>query len=327
MWRILLRRRYIHEWGVVLVVCAGLVSSIVYANIQTYDPVLTPARGYSDTSDYVALYYGEPVMGHRGYRPFVPWLARAVPDLPSGFFSSDRQVTDAHQVGIKFGVVNWAFLLGTCLTLYAFQRSLKLSFWASLTGIVLFLSNRSIVRGAGLPMTDTALYFFLMLALSAIFWRRPVLLLVAGVLGALANELTLLCLPAVLLTPAFMRDKLRLGLALLPAIAVRMFILDITTAMLDPAPAIFIVSGRLLPPITHPFSLTFLWDSLAMFRSANGWLAVLFSFGLTWLVAGYGWWRADPPQVLRRWIWMLPIIACGILLANGSAGNMVGCSY
>ena len=41
---------------VVLVVAVSFSFSIVYGNVQTYDPVLTPASGYVDSKVYIAEY-------------------------------------------------------------------------------------------------------------------------------------------------------------------------------------------------------------------------------------------------------------------------------
>ena len=317
-----MKRRYIHELGVVLIVCGGLVSSIVYANIQTYDPVLTPAQGYSDSSDYIALYYGDPVMGHRGYRPFVPWLARAVPDLPSGIFSSERQVTDVLQVGIKFGVVNATFLLGTCLALYAFQRAVGFDFWTGLLGTVLFLSARPVVRAAGLPMTDAGLYLFLMFGFLAASQGWAGQLAVAGVLGVLTNELTLLLFPAVLLLPFTWRVRARLVLALVPAILVRVYIPFFTRFLIGTDMNGIGMIVDVVRPVTHPFRGDVFVEALRYLSTPSGWLAIFFAFGLAWVPAVYALWRTQIPVLLRRWIWLMPLIALGILLATGSAANM-----
>jgi len=144
---------------VVLVVAVSFSFSIVYANVQTYDPKLTPATGYVDSVDYLNMYFGEPGTGIRAYRPLVPVLARLVPDLPSSLFTAGRSFDRFAVAAMKFGVVNLFFLIGACIALYVLQRGFGLSYFEAFLGILLFLSSQTVVRSAGLPMTDAAFFF------------------------------------------------------------------------------------------------------------------------------------------------------------------------
>lgn len=69
----------IRRWLVLLIVSAGLCTSIVYIDVQTCD------LSYADSPLYVRMYLGDPG-GSWAYRPVVPWLARLVPELPPSFF-------------------------------------------------------------------------------------------------------------------------------------------------------------------------------------------------------------------------------------------------
>lgn len=304
-------RRGFREYVVLLILVLSASFTIVYANVQTFDPALSPELGYSDSIDYIAMYHGEPGSGIRGYRPLVPWLARLVPTIPASFFVPDRKITSEYQVAIKFGLINFIFLVGTCLVLYALLRDFGLSFFIALIGVFLFLTSQTIVRGAGLPMTDVAFFFFFTMAILAMKRQQFWLLLFACTVGVAVKELMLLCIPLVLLMPIPWKERLKLLAAIVPAIAVYVII-------------------RLYMPNTLPSDgyliarlITYLDDQIRLLLRPNGWINLFWSFGFAWIPAIYSLFAAPLPKLLKRWAWLLPIVAVGVFLGAGNLSRSI----
>jgi len=295
---------------VALTLACAFSIAIVYVNVMTFDPVLTSDTGYSDTRDYVAIYYGESAEGIRAFRPLVPCLARLVPDFPASIFDTGRNVSADLQVVLKFGVVNLIFLIAASMALFELQRALGLEGWVAILGMLLFLSLPTVVRSAGLPMTDTAFYFFFSLALWAVLKGNLNVLLVGSVLGVMAKELTLLVLPLIFLVGCSWKDKLRMSAAVLPAILVYVFL-------------------RVWMPSV---GLAFSWDdgytsgsilSLSRYQlrwlfSMSGVVDIFMAFALAWPLAIFALIRCEVPQILRSWIYLIPIVIIGVILGAGN---------
>lgn len=255
------------------------------------------------------MYHGEPGSGIRGYRPLVPWLARLVPTIPASFFVPDRKITSDYQVAIKFGVVNFFFLVGACLVLYELLREFGLSFFIALIGVFLFLTSQTIVRGAGLPMTDAAFFFFFTLAILAMKRQQFWLLLLTCAVGVAAKELILLCIPMVLLMPVRRKERLKLLTAILPSIAIYV-IIRIYMPGLNPSaylngPSITLVGEQIKKAFLRP----------------NGWIQLFWSFGFAWILAIYALFAAPLPRLLKRWVWLVPIVMIGVFLGEGNLGR------
>lgn len=302
----IIRTNAAREFIVLLILVIGASFAIVYSNVQTYDSELTPRSGYKDTVDYILIYKGEPASGIRGYRPLVPWMARVVPDLPSSFFTENRQMDSNFNIAIKFGVINFLFLIAVCLALYFLQRELSLSYYLSLIGVVFFLTSQTVIRSAGLPMTDMAFLFFFTVALLAILRKNFLLLLAATAIGALAKELILLCIPLVLITPMSRRDKGTMLLATLPSLGVYILVRHL---MHNSSPNDGYLNGEVLK---------FVGTQLRQFITMNGWVNLFWSFGPTWFLALYAIFSKDLPLVLKRWALLVPLVFIGIMLGAGN---------
>ncbi len=302
--------RVSHQAVIALVLASAIGMAIVYVNVMTYDPVLTPETGYSDTQDYISLYRGETASGIRAFRPLVPWLARLVPDFPASIFDTGRDVSRELQIVLKFGAVNYLFLVAASLTLFELQRSLGLDGWASLLGMALFLSLPTVVRSAGLPMTDTAFYFFFCLALWAVLKRNWAVLLAASTLGVMAKELALLVMPLILLTKCSWKTRLRLLLAVLPAL----FVVILLRFWM---PAINLASGWDDGYLSGSI-LGLTGYQLRWLFSASGLVDMFMAFTLAWPLAIYALVVGDVPDTLRSWIYLLPIVILGVLLGAGN---------
>lgn len=302
-----LGRQESRQLAVLLLVVIGLSFSIVYANVQTYDPELTSASGYPDSTDYIKMYSGEAGTGVRAYRPLVPFLARLVPDMPASLFTPGRSL-DSLTVAVKFGVVNFLFLVAACVALYVLQRGFGLGYLASLLGVLLFLGSQTVVRSAGLPMTDAAFFFFLSLSLIAIQRNNLWLLLSAVAVGVLSKELVLLAVPLVLLSLLSWRRKAWLLLATVPGIALY-GVLRLTAA---PSPLDGYATGQVLGLVD---------DQLRTLLTPHGLVSLFLSFGLAWIPALYALAAGQPPPLLRRWSWLIVIVLVGVLLGAGNLGR------
>lgn len=293
---------------VLLVVVLSFSLSIVYTNVQTYDSKLTPASGYHDTVDYLKLYFGEPITGIGAYRPLVPLLARLVPELPSALFSQGRSFDPSSAAAVKFGVINLFFLIGACIALYVLERGFSLSYFEALLGVLLFLSSQTILRSAGLPMIDTAFFFFLSLCMIAIQRNNLWLLLFSHTVGILAKELVILSIPLILLSLLPWRRKASMLLATLPGLA----LYALVRVAFAPSAVDDYVTGQFLSHVG---------DQFKALLTLNGLLNLFLSFGIAWIPALYALIACRIPSLLRRWSWLLAIVLVGVLLGQGNWGR------
>lgn len=300
------------RWWLITVVVTSIFSfSIVYANVMTYDPVLTPATGYSDTAGYLDIYAGGTGegMGPIGsYRPLVPELAALLPDPPRAIFSDEHPFTWEAMAAAKFGLLNLFFLIGACLAMFAFQLALGFVGPEAFLGVVLFLSTKEVIRSAGLPIIDTAFYFFFLLCLVAVVKDRPWFLMAAAAVGVSSKELILLVIPLILLTLLPWRRRIILLAAMVPAVLVY-------------AGIRFFYAPTAVDPYVTGGSLGFFDDQIRVLFTPNGIVNVVLAFGVCWLFAAYALLKADVPPVLRRWAWFVPIVFLGVLLGAGNLGR------
>jgi hypothetical protein len=310
------------EFAAVLVMAGTLAFSLVYANVQTYDPVLTPASGYPDSMSYIGLYKGEIIDNpvHK-YRLLVPWLARLMPELPPALFTPGRSFSPEYSIAWAFGLANYLFLLGTCLVFYVFQRLLNLTPIQAIVGIIGYLSLTVVVRSGGLPMVDSGYYFFLSLGCLAIQLGNPWLLALAAGLGVLAKENVLLLLPVALIVPSTWRQRGLLAggglVGVLVYAGVRLF---------DEGGAAnsFSLAGFIAQYNTGPLSEEYKLFFSSLIRP-NGLINVLLTFGLLWLPALYVVIRHKVPTELHRWLWYPIVVVAGLVVisANNLARHLV----
>lgn len=294
---------------VVAVVALAVATAVVYTDVMTFQPAATASSGYPDTQNYLAMYQGDVGRGHHGYRILVPFLAGLVPNPPVGLFS--ERPNPARVIAYKFGVVNLIFLVGAALLLHLLQTGLGLRYLESLLGIVLFLGSVPVVRSAGLPMTDTAFYFFLVLSLLAVQGDRPGWLVAAVGIGVLAKELVLLVLFALLLTHLPVRRKGWHLAALVPGAAIYIG-LRLTLEEAGAGAYNILVAdpeARLAQSLGHLSTL----DGLVDF--------FILSFGAAWLPAAWAAFGCRLPPLLKRWAWLVPIVFVGVLTGGGNLGR------
>lgn len=311
--RRLIEHRPGRHFVVFLMLVTGFSISIVYTNVQTFDPVQASASGYSDTVDYINMFRGRTgqAVGIRAYRPLVPALARLLPD-PPGYLFNGRRVTAPESdlaktrlIALKFGLVNLAFLIGSCVALFVLLRDFGHSDVESYLGVLFFLSSQTVVRSAGLPMTDTAFYFFFLICLVGLIRGHFWTVLVATTVGVLSKELVLLAAPLALLTIHNRSKRWRLFVATLPAVLLYV-----------------VVRITLKPPAdAHPIAVLQLRAQLGALLSPNGILNLAMAFGLVWIPAVYGAAVGRPPTKVRRWSWLVPLVVTGVLFGGGNLGR------
>jgi hypothetical protein len=301
-----LKHPEIRKLAVFLVLIVGLSFSIVYTDVRTYNVESAPGSGYNDSLSYLDMYFGKPGKDVGAYRPFIPWLARLIPDPPKWFFSPDQTVDRFTIAAMKFGIINFFFLIGACLALYFLQCRLKMGYFEALLGVILFLSSSTVVRSAGLPLTDTAFFFFFTLCTIAIQGNNLWLLLFAGTVGALAKELVvILTIPLILLSLYSWKHKLRMLLMIFPGIALYLLV-RFTFASAFPDK---VVSGQ---------SLALFGEQLVALIKPRGLIQLFFSFGLVWIPAIYALASGKVPLLLKRWSWLILIVFLGVLLLEGN---------
>ena len=300
------RGQGLRELVVLLVVVGTLSFSIVYANFQTYDPVLTAATGYSDTVNFIGLYSGEPISsGHQVYRVLVPYLARLIPDIPTALFTPGRSLDRMSVAALKFAIVNLFFLVATSVALYYLIRGFGLSYAQGIVGSLLFLSLTGVVRAGGLPLADTAYFFFLLLAIVAVQRQNLWLLVAATAIGVFAKDLVLLAIPFVLLAPFGVSRRLRLFSGVVPALVIHLALrLWLARSEND-----IYSSGEFLR-LTGA-AVRYLFTLNAMAR-------LFMAFGLLWIPCAYAILRRQLPSVLARWSWFIPILFVSMVVLGAT---------
>jgi len=291
---------------VFLIVVTTLSLSIIYTNVRTFDTSQIYSTGYQDSLIYLDMYFGKysPVLGVR--RPLVPFVARLVPDLPGALFPLSRTIDPLAMVAFKFAVVNFFFLVATCLALYFLHRGFGMNYFTAFIGTMLFLGSSTVVRSAGLPLTDAAFFFFLTLNTIAIQQDNLLLLFFAQSVGVLAKELVvLISLPLILLSLLTWQRKRWMLLATLPAILIHIIIRSHMPA---------------LPVRRHDFVflLEVVSGQLSVLATPRGLIKLFFSFSLACIPAIYALVKCKVPLLLRHWSWAIPIVFLGVLILKGN---------
>lgn len=299
--------RQFRQLIVLLVVVVSLSFSIVYSNVQTYDYKQAEVTGYSDSVEYIKMYLGEPEMDIGSYRPLVPFLARLVPDLPRWLFAPTRYVDYFFNVAIKFGILNFFFLICACLALYILQQGFGLNYLEAFLGVVLFLSSQTVVRSAGLPMVDAAFYFFFLLSAIAIQRNNLWLLFFAFTLGVLAKELVvILSIPLILLSFFSCQRKCLMFLTSIPAVLLHIWV----RFTIAPSP--------LLDKVLTGWTLKYIKYQLLLLITPNKLINLFLSFGLGWIPAIYALTACKVNSLLRRWSWLILVVFIGVLLEGSN---------
>lgn len=280
-------KRSFREWGAFIVVVVGFCGSIVYTDLQTFNRGLASTVGYSDAREYMAAYSGEQITGLRSFRPLVPFLAHFMPSPPRALYSAGHSFDQFSIVAARFAVLNLLFLVGTCILLLTYQKGFGINYRTAFLGVLLFLGTQNVMLVSGVPMVETAFYFFFLLCLISVQRSNAWLLLAALTIGVTAKELVLLTIPMIILSTASRRSKGFMLAASVPSLVV--FALVVAH------------SGNALSGSDFRADI----GSLASPKVA---FEIFVAFGLAWIPAGYALLRVDVPPLLKRWSWLVPLV-------------------
>lgn len=306
------------ELIVLLIVIITLCFSIVYTNVQTYDPAVTPRSGYLDTVNYIKAAKGDfsgigTTRNYTTFRLLVPFLASLVPDFPKFLFHpTNRLLSPDVKIAINFGVINLFLLIGAAVSLYFLQRGFDFNYFQAFLGVILFLSSTAVVRGIGLPMMNAALFFFFTLSLSAIQRNNWRLLLLTFTIGIIAHELILLLVPMIILSLLPWRRKLVFLTCLIPGfilyLGIMFFMLGKYQGYQFGQTAAFF--GKEIHRLSHP-----LFSASIYIRKI---MNLFFTFGLNWPPFIYALMYCKIPLLLKRWSWFVLIIFAGVVITSAN---------
>jgi hypothetical protein len=198
----------------VLIICITASYSIVYSNIQNF--VVSKVRS-NDTSVYLDMYENVSFGSYQKCRILVPFLVRLLPDFPKDFFSEDRDMSkDYWMARIKFGMVNFCFLVGCGFILFYFLKNYGFNTLESITGTLMFYTARPVIQEAGASMVEASAYFFLILCLYAIKKENILMFCIGFSIGLFAKESVFLVLFLLLFSNT--RFKLKFLYSVIPVI-------------------------------------------------------------------------------------------------------------
>jgi hypothetical protein len=304
------------KWSTIALVCLGASAALVYPPVTKYalfEPGLGGREG--DVGMYVRMYQGFPlseIARPFRYRVFTPLAARLVP-MPPHALLRYFDLNGDKLVLLRFGLVNLVGLAVAGMALVALGEALGLALGEALLVAFLFYTSFPVVNFGGTPMVDTWGHAFLALGLVAMLRDQWALLAVAGLLGMLAKETTVLLVPAALLLPASAPRRLaRLG-ALAPGLVVY--------AVLRFA----VLPGGYGFPSDPVNSIENL-----VYRLGHGpylaWIAFDggTAFMALWPLALLGWFRlrGRPDEPLARLSWLIPPILLMPFLIGSNIGRI-----
>jgi hypothetical protein len=210
-------------------------------------------------------------------------------------FTEGRHFEPASLIGIKFASVNLMFLVATAIVLYFLVQGFGLTRWHGLAGGVLYLGMYEVAASSGQPMLEPGYFFCMALGALAVQRQNMWLLMGTTLIGVFAKEQVLLVIGLVVLAPYTWREKIKLLLAILPAIAlygmVRLWFVPLTRDLY--------ASGDFLDYV--PKAVAFVVSPLGIF-------GLLMTFGLLWLPIIYAVAHVSLPMLLKRWIWFVPLV-------------------
>lgn len=290
--------------AVLLFTLGTLCFSITYTNYESFDSQLRASgNAPGDTAKYLNIYLGteDPLQGHRpttflDYRVVVPYLARLVPLPPPGVFRPTRHFDDPLAAGVlRFAVLTSLLTFLTGVVLFYLCRGFGISRVLSLMGSVLYVGLTFVLAVQGIPHVDAG--FFLCFGLAALaLQRRNLWLLFATVtVGIFVKEGMVLVALFIVLLPAPLFDRLRMGVVMVPAVAayvaVRFWMLPMQTEFLGSGSDINAVRLGLEHIVT-----------------LNGLAWIFMGFNFLWLPFAYALRYCRPAPILVRWAWSIPVL-------------------
>lgn len=295
-------------WLAVFTIVCSISIAIVHTSINTLSE--SSVGGLTDSYFYVDEFYGKQTEGHWQYRIVTIELVRLVPNQVERLLK--RDVTPYRRAHIHFAIVNVLFLiLGGCL-FFTYSRDLLKSVWLAILGSVIFLTSRTNLLEGGAPMVDAGAFFFLLLGAWAILRVSPVWLFIAMLVGVFTKETTLLLWPLLWLTDHLStRQKMLFSILLVPGTVA--FLIFRFVLYPDPAGSDFF-SIEKVPDFV---------DQVRGILTPNGLIDLVSSFSLFWIPAAFAMFRLSYPSILRRWLWLIPLLMVMVLFLGGNFGRIL----
>jgi hypothetical protein len=290
---------YFRKYLVLFTLFMTIACSIVFCNLRS---IITKTDVLKETDSvlYVRMALGkEDLQNQIHYRLLVPFLARVIPDLSKNFFPVKQiqrgNFNAENLVAIKFGIINFIFLVAAAIILFHILSNLGLSYFQSLVGSLLFFSLTGVVTFGALPMVDTGYCFFLFLGILAIQNQTGWLLLLAMVLGLFTKETVLFLLLYILLAPYSLSRRLRLLLYSLPGI-----VIFLVFRAINFQPDGDLLNFNIMLSIIKPRLLS---NHIDLFKI----LKLFLTFNFLWIPCLYAFWKCPLPRLLTRWFYLIPI--------------------
>jgi hypothetical protein len=146
----------------------------------------------------------------------------------------------------------------------------------------------------------------------AILQRAPLWLFIAMLIGVFTKETTLLLWPLLWLADNVdARKKLLWSALLIPGTLAFL----IFRFILDPDPG-----GSSVVEIELASGFV---DQLRHMLTPNGLIDITSSFNLFWIPAAFAAFCLPYPSILRRWLWIVPVLMAMILLHGGNYGRIL----
>ena len=284
---------------------------MLIASVPVYSIIhaATHREDNNDMTQYMDMYRGKVVDPALRYRVMTPYLARALPEIPSLMYSSSRQLSEEWVIEARFAVINFGFLFATAVVLFYYLHSFGCSPLESILGVFIFLVCPSVTEYAGRPMVDSAAYFFLLLGFFSIRNEATVSLAFVSLLGVFAKETTLFLPLAVILAPLGHHLKIKMLLAEVPSFVAYLWLRKI-------------LSTQGHQTLLGDSSFSGIMPLTSLIRP-NVMIDLFTSFGMLWIPAVLALNRADTPLILRRWFWFVPFLIVLIVAQNLNLGRIL----
>ena len=171
-------RRLLIHWLLFFAIALG----IGYPAVSRFDPRTVP--GCADSTKYYEMVVGEPAAASQQMlRPLVPWVARPIFRLSEGRLPS----WDPAAFGLL--VASSLFTATGALILLQIGRTHMASESTALAGTLLYLSTFAVHnKHLGCGLVDSGESSLMLALYWLLFARKPFLLPIVGVIGALAKE-------------------------------------------------------------------------------------------------------------------------------------------
>ncbi len=163
-------------WSLFFLICMGLG----YPTLNRYNPRSVP--GLSDSIGYASLVTGDNLAGDEAHRVLVPYLAKPI------YWMAKAHLHSWDPVFFALLVVNSFFIATTAFLLVEISHRIIGNYAVALVSALLYLTNFAVANFNLSGYVDSAVNCMMIAVAWALLTDRWWLLLIWGVLGALAKE-------------------------------------------------------------------------------------------------------------------------------------------